>query len=268
MMKPMSGGGGVDTGLGAAGKAVLPTSIQAELSGSILDWNPSKVAGDANVDVLTCKIHKGDELDVLVIVHNLSGSAISDVGVQLDTPRNLRASFMGEPAPAIHGNRLTLSNIGGHSRAFIVVKLGFVDVAPSMAVRGQVGYKSDKGMSSLSFQTVIDATDLLRPVPLSTDEFGGRWSGMGDGKRVWISPTSVKTPAEYMRRVQSDMCLHPVATIGTECISAGQVMGRADIPVMLHAAIDIAKNGVNITVNSTKGPLTDLVCRCCKERFA
>ena len=265
-MPTMSSGGGLlkpSSGMSSA-KPELPVAIQGELGGAMNDWSMGKVAGDDTLDVHTAKVHKADELCLLVIVENKTITPLSGIEIALDPPRNLRAAYIGEPQPMVQGNRLVVPNLAGRSKAFVVVKLGFIDVAPSMALRGQVGCQG----KSLSFQTLIEITDLLRPLPLSTQEFAARWQTAGDGKRVWISPTSVRSPEEFSSRIQNKMCINPVETIGNEVISAGQVMGSGgSVVVLIHAAVDMAKSGVNITVNSPKTTLSDLVCRSCQAVF-
>jgi len=237
------------------------------LQGGLHEWAPAQVCADGTIDVSTAKVLKNDELCVLIVLNNTTISGLQGVEVQFDPPRNLQASYAGEPSPQVQGNRILINSLPGRSRAFVVARLGFLDMAPSMQLRGQVSYKSEGGLqSSVSFQTIIEVQDLLRPAPLSTDEFGAKWGSFGDGKRIWISPTSCKTPQDYSNRVKNLMCINPVQTIGTEVISAGQIMGGGTL-ILIHAALDPAKNGVNITVNSSQGALSDMVCRACQATF-
>lgn len=269
-MQPVGSGGLLKPVSGAmaagASQAGMPASLQAQLSGSLTQWSPTRVAGDAVLEIQTAKVHRSQELAVVVVVQNNSASPLNGVEVVLDPPRNLQVSYIGEPQPAIQGNRLTISNVSARSKAYVVVKLGVLDIAPSMALRGQIGYKGDRGVTSLSFQTIIEVSDLLRPVALSTEEFGQKWPTFGDGKRIKVQQSSVTTTADYARRVKEVLCINPVQVIGTEVISAGELMGTGKL-VLVHAALDLTKGALNITVNSPHSLLSDLVCRNCQSTF-
>ena len=257
LLKPVSGA--IGSGISQAG---LPASMQAEVATSVAEWSLTKVQGDAVLDISTAKVHKHDELAILICISNNSAQPLAGVEVQLDPPRNFKTSYVGEPQPMVQGNRLSV-NVPGRSRAFICVKLGLLDIVPSMALRGQVAYKGEGGVMTLSFQNVIEVADLLRPVPLSTEEFGQHWSKCGDGKRVNITNSSVKTTATYTSRVKNTLCINPVQVIGNEIISAGQLMGAGGLLVLVHARLDIAKGGVDITVNSPQAQIAELVARSC-----
>merc|ERR1719502_2139120 len=100
MLQPAFGGGGLDASASPGG---LPGSIQAMLQGALHEWAPAQVCADGTIEVSTAKVLKNDELCVLIVVNTTTISALMGVETQLDPPRNLKASYSGEPSPQVQG---------------------------------------------------------------------------------------------------------------------------------------------------------------------
>lgn len=243
----------------------LPGSLRARLGGA-LPWQYEKLAGDANLEVHVAKVLLPEEMCMLITVLNKAGAATNGTVIQVDPPRNFQTQCMSEPPSDIQNNRIGFSTVPEHSQVHAVVQMAMSELSPSMAMRGQISYMLGGANKSLSFQTQLSVTDLIRPCQMSTPQFGQTWESLGDGRQLVVRPTSVNSTMEFMRRVGNIIHMHPVETIDQECICAGRLAGT-DTLCFIHAEVDTPNRQLSITCNSLNNALTEMLSRSCAIDF-
>jgi hypothetical protein len=241
----------------------LPPSLSMHVGGA-LPWQYEKLASDPCLEVLCGKLLLAEHMCVLISAVNVSNGAVTGPTVQLSPPKNFQTQCMCDPHGDIGNNRVSFHQLPQHQTAHVLVGMQMSELMPSMAMRVQISYMADGANKSLSVQLPINIGDLLRPVPFSTDDFREAWEGLGDGHTIEVGPTSVKTTAEFMKRIGQDLHLHPIQAIGSECICAGQLAG-ADTFCLIHA--DVGQGSIDITCNSQLPALTEMLSRCCATVF-
>jgi hypothetical protein len=127
---------------------------------------------------------------------------------------------------------LFLSRLGAGQTKNPVIGLQCIDtkLIPK-SVSGQITAFSQTS----KFMMPLAASDLLRPLVITTPVFGSTWKKLSKAYEVKISvASSVTTGAEFMRRMSEVIQLHPLQTIKTENICAGMVIGYKQGVVLVH----------------------------------
>jgi len=258
LLQPLSGSAG-----SGSMPVNLPPSLNQHVSGA-LPWQYQKLASDSSLEVHCGKLLLEEHMCLLISAVNVSGNPINGPTIQLSPPKNFQTQCMCDPHGDIGNNRVAFQQLPPHQTAHVLVGMQMSELMPSMAMRVQISYMADGANKSLSLQLPINIADLLRPVPFSTDDFREAWEGLGDGHNIQVGPTTVKTTAEFMKRIGQDLHLHPIQAIGSECICAGQLAG-ADAFCLIHA--DVGAGSIDITCNSQMPALTEMLSRCCATQF-
>jgi hypothetical protein len=218
------------------------------------------------MEVHVAKVLQQDQTSVLITIANVSSAATNGTVVQIDPPRNFRTSYNSDPPAAdVSQNRITFSSVPERGQVLVVAQMQLASLSPSMMMRGQISYMLGGANKTLSFQLGLQSTDLLRPAPLNTQQFGQTWESLGNGHSLVVKPTSVKSTQEFMQRVSGSLHLHPVETIQSECICAGRLIA-SDTLCLIHADVK-GMSELDITCNSQNSTLAEMLSRCCASEF-
>ena len=272
----LGGGGGDAFGAGSASSSTLglagaAPAIQQQLA-SLSKSSPSDavVASDGRAQVSYLKAYGNEATTVAIFLSNKSQQPIANVSLPLTIPAGLSGNFTGDPQPSARPGPggthvVSYATLAAGQTVSLLVNLSVRELtflsSPSLAVSGQAVLA---GGAPLSFSIPLELTDLMRAAPMTTPQYGGFWKQYTDEAKAAVRPSSVSQPADYMARAQQAR-LHPVQTIGQECIAAGRLVtaagqvGAQNLALFVHGKV--ATGGVDVTVRSKSVQLSQAVCK-------
>ncbi|KAJ4457786.1 Adaptor protein complex 4 (AP-4); epsilon subunit; B [Paratrimastix pyriformis] len=108
--------------------------------------------------------------------------------------------------------------------------------------------------------------DLLRPLSLTTAQFGQNWGQHSVERVVRLERSGIASCAAFMERAKL-INFHAVDIRGTECIIAGK-LARSEHTVLVHCKIIGGPSGpLDFKVRSKQPALSDAVLALCKTAF-
>eukprot|EP00455_Lapot_gusevi_P047326 TRINITY_DN637_c0_g3_i4.p1 TRINITY_DN637_c0_g3~~TRINITY_DN637_c0_g3_i4.p1 ORF type:complete len:1210 (-),score=506.44 TRINITY_DN637_c0_g3_i4:151-3717(-) len=208
--------------------------------------------------VVTClKAWQDSSLLVAVFITNLQPqTSIQGALLQLAWPAGLQAGLESHPAARAQNNVLVLPTLEGGATFTQLINLTGQNIAAGKAlangaVNGAVAYMDGRqNRKQLAFRVPLPLSDLLRPVPLNTQQFGVGWKQHSQEVRFALAQTSVNSSAEFMNRIRQ-LRLHPVETIGAENIAAGKLALSAAQPALCFIHGKVKPSGLDIIVRSS-----------------
>uniref|UniRef100_A0A4W3KHW9 AP-4 complex subunit epsilon n=1 Tax=Callorhinchus milii TaxID=7868 RepID=A0A4W3KHW9_CALMI len=171
------------------------------------------VCANETVAVFSCRVWKEDCLLTLLFLTNHSSSVLTDV---------TNWKYVAQT----HGNSTTVS---------CQLSLRMEKPCTQVALSGHVVYHLESRLSAQEeFSLSLSLTDFIRPLRLSTEEFGQLWLSLSnDVKQNIRMPTdSSGALSSALHRLQHELRLHIVDIIGQEGIAACQLL--PDTPCLLH----------------------------------
>jgi len=179
-------------------------------------WDNKDVCHDSNVRVSLTKVLKPDQLVVVIFLTNQKQSQQSGVTLAVEPPSNMKAyTASGETDLTLY------TDIPGFGNVTHVITLLPSSPAINMSLQGQITYKDSMATQQrLFFDTTIHVSDVIRPLEITTQEFGKKWSSFSYEKKLKIS-SSLKKPAEFMKAMEKLFNFYPIQVIGNEAIAAG-----------------------------------------------
>ncbi|XP_068743856.1 uncharacterized protein [Montipora capricornis] len=219
-----------------------------------------ELCSDSNLRVTLQKVWKPQELELVLYLtnQNQSNASISDVCSTLDPPSNLVALFNCSSE-----NNLQYECIGHLDTARHQVVLKYQAPALHMNFGGKISYRDpNRTLKHLFFNHTITASDIIRPLVISTEEFGLKWAEASFEKKQKLS-SSVKDCQELSERAKDELKLYPVEIIGGKVILAGTVMQSGIC--LLHASCD--SDSLELSVKSNNRLLNDAVLKHCTAVF-
>ncbi|KJE92386.1 epsilon-adaptin [Capsaspora owczarzaki ATCC 30864] len=158
-----------------------------------------EVCADLNLSVAYYKVWKDDELSVVLYLSNKSSNNLADVQTKLDFPSNLQGAIDNASTSLSTDAAIRPGENVRHN-----VSLRFASPALQMVLGGTVTYRlPNLGPRSLTFQIGLPMSDFLRPLRITTAQFGQR-----------VLQCAVRTQPELMERFRTQLNLHSVEIIG------------------------------------------------------
>ncbi|XP_022795045.1 AP-4 complex subunit epsilon-like [Stylophora pistillata] len=176
---------------------------------------------DSNVRVTLQKVWKPLELVLVLYItnQNQANAPIHDVSSVLQPPSNLIGSFDSSSSSNLHDE-----SIGPLEWVRHQVVLKYQSPALHMNFGGKISYKDpNRTVKHLFFNHTLSIGDILRPLVITTEEYGQKWAEASFEKKQKM-PSSLKTYQELAERVKDVLRFHQVDAVGTKAIFAGTVM--------------------------------------------
>uniref|UniRef100_A0A8C3LH01 AP-4 complex subunit epsilon n=1 Tax=Chrysolophus pictus TaxID=9089 RepID=A0A8C3LH01_CHRPC len=196
-----------------ANKTVLLPSLAEELE----ELPHSEVAELCQSDALAlylCKVWKNDSLLLVVFVSNKNTSALKAVNVILE-------------GPACQISVIEAQSIGCCQRCVWMDK-----VCTQGVISGFVNYQSEME-THLEFSISLSLLDFIRPMEMTTEDFGKLWLSLSnDVKQNIKMPSSQDSFSAALSVLHQKLKLHIVDVIGNEGILACQLI--PSVPCLLH----------------------------------
>ncbi|KAL5469365.1 hypothetical protein EMCRGX_G030615 [Ephydatia muelleri] len=200
----------------------------------VAGWDNKEVANDVRLRV------------------SITKDQLSDVSFSLDVPTNLKTTNSSGAADlAVTSNIVAFGNI---HHVFLITP---ISPAVNMSVRGQVSYKERGSPKKLFFDITLQVSDLIRPLTYTTEEFGRKWVGLTNEKKLKVDGSLVKKPSDFMDLVSKKLNFHPVQIIGSEAIAAGNFL--PNMPCLVHGKL--SATSVELWLRTSSGLLTDSIAK-------
>jgi AP-4 complex subunit epsilon-1 len=223
-------------------------------------WHSKDVCQDASLRLSVTKLVKPDQLVLVLFLTNQKQASLTGVSLSLKPSSNLQARTGNGSADLGFQTSLTSFATGVH-----VVTLVPASPALRMSLQGEAAYSDSLATNKrLFFDTVLSVSDFIRPLEISTQEYGKKWPGLSSEKILNIPATpSVKSVAQFMDTVRSRLSLHPIQIIGQEGIAAGTFLPK--IPCLVHGKVTSAN--LDLRVRTPSSLLTDSLAKLVERVF-
>ena len=262
-------GGGSNEALGyAAASPQVKSQLESLPKHSA---NDTVIASNAQLQISFLKLFAPDSIKVALFVSNKGATPISNVQMTITLPNGLSVTFAGDQTQTRAGQHpgsqvITIPVIPPKGTQSVIVSAivrEFSFLQSTMGVSGQIGFAGIQ--APLGFNIGLEVTDLLRPAPMNTAQYGQYWKQYTDEAKAVVKPTAVTAPQEFMNRITNIMRLHPVQTIGVENIVSGRLvapptaMGAQNLLLFVHGKV--AAGQVELTVRSKSVPLSQAILK-------
>uniref|UniRef100_A0AAY4EMB5 AP-4 complex subunit epsilon n=1 Tax=Denticeps clupeoides TaxID=299321 RepID=A0AAY4EMB5_9TELE len=188
----------------------------------------SLLSSDHSLSLSACRAYRDDALLFVIILSNCSQSSTNGLSVQLDCKQLKVASLRGN----------ALENLPAHSMSVCWYALLMEEPHTQVTVAGSVSYRAVPGHTqTLQFTDKLFLTDFIRPLTLSTEEYGKLWLSFSQDVRQNLK--LIQGEGDPLRATLSalkeQLQLHIVDIIGSEGIVACRLL--PDSPCLLHCRI-------------------------------
>ncbi|XP_034735929.1 AP-4 complex subunit epsilon-1 [Etheostoma cragini] len=205
----------------------LRSYLPAELSG-LSHSEITPLCSKQSLDLSACHVHKEDFLVLVVFIYNSSDSDIQQIILELDSDE-LEVSCVCDSR---------VQEARSHSAAvcqyFLTVKRPSVHIE----VVGIVSYQFPVGTpQSVQFSYKLPLTSFVRPLTLTTEEYGTMWLAFShDTKQNLTLISDDQEPlAATLNILEKKLQLHVVEVIGMEGIVACRLL--QDQPCLMHCRL-------------------------------
>uniref|UniRef100_A0A6J0TDY9 AP-4 complex subunit epsilon-1 isoform X1 n=3 Tax=Pogona vitticeps TaxID=103695 RepID=A0A6J0TDY9_9SAUR len=185
-----------------------------------------ELCGNETLVLYFCKVWKEDGLLVFLFLVNQSTSLLKEVTLEFEHADRLKISER-------HGCRF--DTIEAQSIGTFQTDVEIKELSSSAAISGSV--HCDLALNvPLQFSVTLDLLDFIRPMKLTTEEFGKLWLALSnDVKQNLKMAPSQGSLSAVLNTLQQKLKLHVVDIIGNEGIAACRLL--PSIPCLLHCRI-------------------------------
>lgn len=159
----------------------------------------------------------------------------------------------------VSGLRVSVPSMKANEPHFVELALKATDFPVGGGLGVDVSFSSPSGPGSTKGGLALGFTDLLRPAPLTTDQFGQAWGKFsGEGKVALRFPKPI-SPETLQQHIGERASLKIIQVIGKECIAAARVVPVNHV-VLCHMSVE-GPQAVNATIRSTSKEFSEIVAR-------
>jgi len=209
---------------------------------------------------------------VMLFVSNKSQGALNKVEIKLQSPQCFRVQLQGDNAQRRTANKLTniiIPSLAAQatSTQMVMLQCQHMSAVTIKSLRGQVSWQ---GVGPQPFAVTINTPDILRPLPIQTQQFGAFWKKCGKNSEVKFGMKSpINSSADVIHRIKNVVHIHHVQTIKTENICAGTLVSNkreASMACLVHAKLQ--QGGIIVLVRSASQQYSRLVAGTVKQAFS
>ncbi|XP_037624076.1 AP-4 complex subunit epsilon-1 [Sebastes umbrosus] len=205
----------------------LSSHLPAELSG-LSHSEITPLCSDQSLDLSACHVQKDDSLELVVFMYNSSDSDIQHILLELDSDELEVSCVCDSPVEE------------ARSHVVAVCQYSLAAKRPSVHVEvvGLVSYQFPVGTpQSLQFSYKLPLTSFIRPLTVSTEQYGTMWLDFShDTKQNLTLISDDQEPlAATLNVLKKKLQLHVVEIIGMEGIVACQLL--RDQPCLMHCRL-------------------------------
>ncbi|KAJ8249352.1 hypothetical protein GJAV_G00233860 [Gymnothorax javanicus] len=224
---------------GRSGPPHLPAELQ-----TVPHSEPLSLGSNSCLSLSVWKLYREEALELHLLLQNTGRSALHDPSLLLTSPQ----------LTVLDGANRVFPTVGDLSSVTSQYSVTMETPLVQANVSGVVTYHSQsESANELQFSLELDLTDFLRPLPLSTEDYGKLWLSFShDVKQNLLLLSDREDPfSATLRVLEEKLQLHLVEIIGAEAIMACQLIPA--IPCLLHCH---ARSG-SLTV-WLRSPMPDL----------
>ncbi|XP_076124314.1 AP-4 complex subunit epsilon-1 isoform X1 [Alosa pseudoharengus] len=188
----------------------------------------ASLASDGRLALSCCRVHREDALVLVLLMANTGGAALLDVSVELQCPQLKVASLRGN----------ALESLPSQSVSVCWYTLLMEEPHTHVEVTGLLSYRKECGAShTLDISTRLSLAHFLRPLVLSTEEYGKLWLSVSQDvkQNIQLLDPDGDPLCSSLTALQDKLQLHIVDIIGSEGIAACQLLRRG--PCLLHCRV-------------------------------
>uniref|UniRef100_A0A8B9GW22 Adaptor related protein complex 4 subunit epsilon 1 n=1 Tax=Astyanax mexicanus TaxID=7994 RepID=A0A8B9GW22_ASTMX len=227
----------------------LPSELQGLPHSDIV-----KMTSDSHLSVSCCRVFREDALLLVFLLSNPTETALRDIAVELSCKELETASLKGNVIECLDGRnssvcRYTLLMQRPHTQ---VVFTGFVT------------YQTQPGHThTLPFSGNLSTADFIRPLVLSTEEYGKLWLSFSNDvkKNLPLLTNTGDSLLATLNALKDSLQLHIVDIIGSEGIVACRLLSGA--PCLMHCRVNDAS--LAVWMRSPLSSLSDCVLYHCQR---
>ncbi|XP_069767421.1 AP-4 complex subunit epsilon-1 isoform X2 [Narcine bancroftii] len=195
--------------------------------------NLEQVCATENIALFFCKIWKEDCLLIILFFSNHSNVKVINASIDFALTEELQA---GEDT------NFHFDTVESHFSDRCQLCLQMVKPCTQVALAGHISYNPEYShCTEEKFTIALFLSDFLRPLKLSTEEFGNLWLSLTNDvkQNLNLSSNSPEALTSALRALQKEFRLHIVAIIGAEGIVACQLLPSTSclLHCRLHAGI-------------------------------
>ncbi|XP_065178615.1 AP-4 complex subunit epsilon-1-like [Sycon ciliatum] len=227
----------------------LPASLQAFPHNSIRE----DLCADDSVRLAVQRVWRPGAAVFVFYVTNSKQTNVDGVKFQIQPPSAFQAEYV-DSSPGVSG--WSGVTVAASQTACFVLNVSGKTVAKTMVMKGELAYQAGAATAAKRqiFSMNILLSDLLRPLEVTTNEFGGRWGSTSHESKTKLS-TSIPDLPSFMERVQNRIRIHPVQIIGNEAIAAGTILGNPGTHCLVHSKL--VSGQLDLWVRSASNLLTE-----------
>jgi AP-4 complex subunit epsilon-1 len=225
----------------------------------VAGWESKDVCQDANLRLCMTKLLKPDQLVLVLFLTNQKQASLTGVSLSLKPSSNLQAKTgSGEVDLTFQ------TSLAGFATSIHVVTLVPSSPAVRMNLQGQLAYNDPLATNKrLFFDTTIPTSDFIRPLEISTQEYGKKWPSLSSEKLFKVPAAATKTVSQFMDTVRSKLNLHPIQIIGQEGIAAGTFLPK--MPCLVHGKV--TSTNLDLRIRTSSSLLTDSLAKHVEQVF-
>uniref|UniRef100_UPI0037E73555 AP-4 complex subunit epsilon-1 n=1 Tax=Semicossyphus pulcher TaxID=241346 RepID=UPI0037E73555 len=194
----------------------LTSHLPAELSG-LSHSEISPLCSHQSLDLSACQVHTEDSLTLVVFIHNSSASDVQQVLLQLESDELEVSCVCDGPVQELRSDSVAVCQYT------LTVKRPAVHVE----VSGLVSYQFPVGTpQSVQFSYKLPLTSFIRPLTVSTEEYGTMWLAFAHDTKQNLALISEgqESLTATLNVLKKKLQLHVVEIIGMEGIVACRLL--------------------------------------------
>ncbi|XP_070687362.1 AP-4 complex subunit epsilon-1 [Pempheris klunzingeri] len=221
----------------------LSSHLPAELSG-LPHSEITPLSSNQSLDLSACHVQKEDSLVLVVFIYNSCDSDIQQILLRLDSDELEVSCVCDSP----------MQEVRSHSVAACQYSLTVKRPSVHVEVGGTVSYQLTVGtLQSVQFSYKLPLTSFIRPLTVSTEEYGTMWLAFSHDTKQNLTLISdgQESLTATLNVLKKKLQLHVVEIIGMEGIVACQLL--QDQPCLMHCRVHVGTLAVWL-----RSPVPDL----------
>ncbi|XP_066492223.1 AP-4 complex subunit epsilon-1 [Tiliqua scincoides] len=199
----------------------LPEELARHPHSEILE-----LCGDASLVLYSCKVWKDDCVLLCLFLANKTTSVLKAVNLEFE--RTEHFTILESPG-------CSFSGIEAHSIENLQKCIEIGGLCSEGLLSGSISYHLDSD-THLRFSVTLALLDFIRPMKITTDEFGKLWLSFSNDVKQNLKMTSSRgSLSAILSTLQKNLKLHIVDVIGNEGIVACRLL--PSVPCLLHCRL-------------------------------
>jgi AP-4 complex subunit epsilon-1 len=220
---------------------------------------------DTYLNVEYYKFWKDDSVTLALVFNTERGFTLSNLNCQFQPPTRFEMKFETDsPNSFERGNTITLQRLEPGTPITLLIHLRLNSFGFGLGFMGTIIYTdNEKQIHNQTLNVQLDVVDLMRPLQMTSEEFGQLWTSYPHEKRIQVKGNySVPT---FTNKIENDFKIKIIQVIDQEAIGAAQLINTNE-KILFHGKV--IKTGVAFTTKARDKPITEILCRLANAKLA